>query len=102
MAGILPPSLLQAVFFALKGSVIIWTRWLFKYVGVYQAYRTSLITATAKMLRDIDGGRLSHIDGANRAVDMRNIFLLQMRDCTSPSVLLIARYIKPAGGTVEY
>lgn len=39
-----------------------------------------------EMLRDIYEGRLSHIDGANRAVRMRNTFLSQMRDRTSPVV----------------
>lgn len=102
MTRIVLPSLLQAVFFALKGSVVIWTRWLIKDVGVRQAYHTSVNTVAAEMLRDVDGGRLLHIDGANRAVHMRNTFLSQMRDRTSPCGHLIACYLKSAGGTVEY
>lgn len=87
--------------FALKGTIVIWTRWLINDVGIRQAYRTSVNTTTAKILRDIDEGRLPQIDGANEAVYKRNTLLLQMRDITSPVGLLIARQIKPAGGTVE-
>lgn len=70
-------------------------------VGARQAYRSSVKTTTAKILRDNDEGRLWHIDGANGAINKRNTLLLQMRDITSPVGLLIARQIKPAGGTVE-
>lgn len=70
-------------------------------VGARQAYRSSVKTTTAKILQDNDEGRLWHIDGANGAINKRNTLLLQVRDITSPVGLLIARQIKPAGGTVE-
>lgn len=86
---------------ALKGTVVIWTGWLVKDGGVRQTYRTSVNTATAKILRDIDEDHLSYIDDANEAVDKRNTLLLKMRAISSPVGLLIARQIKHAGGTVE-
>lgn len=53
ITGIVLPSLLQVVFFTLKGSVVIWTRWLIKDVGVRQAYHNFVSIAAAEMLRDI-------------------------------------------------
>lgn len=100
MTGMVLPSLPQAVFF--KGSVVIWTRWLIKDVGDRQAYHTSINTAAAKILRDIDGGRLSHIDGANRAVTCATFFCRKCGTQPAPSGLLIARYLKYTGGTVEH
>lgn len=76
--------LLQAAFFALKGTLVIWTRWLLKDDSVRREYRAPANSATKEILQDITTGRLNHRQGAARAVDIRNTFLLQMRDSTSP------------------
>lgn len=93
--------LLQAAFFSLKGTVIIWTRWLLKDNSVRLRYQASVNSATREILDDITARRLTPLQGATRAVNMRNSFLLEMRDISSPPGILVARILKPAGGTVE-
>lgn len=40
-------GIVLVVFFALKGSVVIWISWIIKDIGVRQAYHTSVNTAAA-------------------------------------------------------
>lgn len=69
--------------------------------GVSQAHGSSVKTTTAKILRDIDEGRLSHTDGANETINKRKTLQSKMRDMTSPVGRVFAYESKPAGSTVE-
>lgn len=91
----------ESAYFALRGTALIWNRWVINDAVVRQAYHSSVVTATAKILREIHEGCQSHMDGVNEAVDKRNSLLLQMRDLTSPLGQLIAHLLKSAGITVE-
>ncbi|WEW59599.1 hypothetical protein PRK78_005073 [Emydomyces testavorans] len=98
----IPPSLLTTAFFALKGTVIIWCRWILKDANVREAYRKAVATATDDILKRVDSGEYTATAGAEKAHEMRNQYLIGMRDKTSPPGLLVARSIKPAGGSYEY
>ncbi|EFY85263.1 hypothetical protein MAC_08672 [Metarhizium acridum CQMa 102] len=95
-------SLLGTAFFALKGTVIIWARWLLKDAGTRQEYSKAVAAATDDILKRISTGSLTPAAGAAEAHAMRNNFLIGMRNKTSPIGLLIARSIKPAGGQYDY
>ncbi|QPH03761.1 hypothetical protein C2857_000134 [Epichloe festucae Fl1] len=94
--------LITTAFFALKGTVIIWCRWILKDAVTREAYRRSVAAATDDILRRIDDGSLTPSEGAEEAHAMRNNYLIGMRDRTSPIGLLVARAIKPAGGQYDY
>lgn len=102
MAAIRSPYFQQSMFFILKALAAIWTRWLVKDLCVCHTYREALISASAKLLRKVDGGRLTPIDAANRAVNARNLILSQIREKTSLGGLLLALYIKPTCRSREY
>ncbi len=51
---------------------------------------------------NMKNGRIDALAGCERAVWMRNIYLEEMRAKTSPIGLLIARWVKPAGGTANH
>lgn len=76
----------ESAYFAWRGTALIWTRWVVNDAVVCQAYHSSAVTATAKILREIHEGCISHMDGVNEVVDKRNFLLLQMRDWRFPLV----------------
>lgn len=95
-------TLFRAAIFALKGTIIIWCRWIFSDTQVREMYRQSVAAGCAEIIEDVNLGRITPMQGAERAHMMRNNFLMGMRDKTSPPGLLVARSIKPAGGQYEY
>lgn len=94
--------LLTTAFFALKGTVIIWCRWILRDSRTREAYRRAVAAAVDDILRRVNDGSVTPNEGAREAHDIRNNLLIGMRDVTSPPGLLIARAIKPAGGQYDF
>ncbi|KAI0005798.1 hypothetical protein F4779DRAFT_633209 [Xylariaceae sp. FL0662B] len=95
-------TLLSTAFFSLKGTVNIWCRWILKGADARQMYRAAVGTATADILERVENGSFTPAAGAAEAHQMRKQFLTGMRNKTSPIGLLVARSIKPAGGSYQY
>lgn len=87
--------------FALRGTDLIWTRWVVNNAVVCQVYHSSAVTATAKILERFMKVT-NHIWMAWTRLSTSAIsLLLQMRDLTFPLGQLIAHYLKSAGVIVE-
>lgn len=90
--------LVQAALFALNGTVVIWSVWLFRDHQVRQAYRNAVNAGANEIKKKVADEDWNAERAVHAAVRMRNNYLDHMRNRTSSLGLLIARQIKPAGG----
>lgn len=94
----LTQSQLNAVLFALYGSAILWTQWIFDSgydFGV--AYQGAIGKLVAEFRNNVASGTLMIEKAALQAFGLRNLFLLDLKASNSPPGQLLTHAIKPAG-----
>ncbi|CAI6047356.1 unnamed protein product [Clonostachys chloroleuca] len=94
-------ALLSSALFALKGSVVIWSRWVLNDANVRLQYQRSVSAAADGIIARVQNHELTPAQGAQEAHSIRNQYLLDMRKISSPLGLMIAESIKPAGGSYQ-
>lgn len=83
--------------FILKGTAFIWGKWLLADAAVRAEYNAAVYYGSQRILDDVNLGKLTPLQAAEQAVNMRNTYLTEMRQKSSSIGRVIAQAIKPSG-----
>lgn len=89
--------LLNAIFFALRGTVILWSRWVTNDLAARAQYQRASGTQVDEIRKDVREGRLHILEAMRLTIAYCKTYMLEGREINSPVGMLLARGIKLTG-----